>query len=135
MNRRLIIIFVLLLMLSGCATAPEEPEESREIAPLYRQISQEEAHELMESGDGCIILDVRTVQEYEQAHIPGAVCVPNESIKDTPPAELPDTDATILVYCRTGIRSKDAAEKLANMVYTDVREFGGIMSWVYGTEY
>ena len=83
----------------------------------------------MDTKTGYIILDVRTQAEYESAHIPGAICVPNESIGSEPPAELPDQDQMILVYCRSGNRSKQAAEKLVKLGYTNVLEFGGIIDW------
>lgn len=79
-----------------------------------------------------VILDVRTKEEYDQGHIKNAILVPNESIDKTPPRELPDKQAEILVYCRSGNRSKKAAEKLAAMGYTHVLEFGGIITWKYG---
>lgn len=99
----------------------------------YQQISQEEAKNLMDGETSCVILDVRTEEEYAELHIPGAVCVPNETISDTPPEELPDKEQMILVYCRSGNRSKQAAEKLVAMGYSDIREFGGITTWPYET--
>ena len=111
-------------------TAAEEnaaPEETKTMT--YTQISQEEAREMMERDDGHIIIDVRRPDEYESGHIPGAVCIPNESIETEPPAELPDKEQIILVYCRSGRRSKDASQKLANMGYANVYEFGGIIDW------
>ena len=109
--------------LAGCAGDREETEAA------YRQISQEEAMEMMERADGHIILDVRRQDEFVAGHIPGAICVPNESIVDLPPGELPDTEQIILVYCRSGRRSKEAAAKLAAMGYRNVYEFGGIIDW------
>ena len=98
-------------------------------APSYAQISQDEARLMMQDDDGHIIVDVRRADEYAQGHIPGAILIPNESITDTPPEELPDKDQTILVYCRTGRRSKEASRKLADMGYVNVYEFGGINDW------
>lgn len=95
----------------------------------YQQISQEEAKRLMESETNYIILDVRRQDEFDAGHIPGAILIPNETITDTPPAELPDLHQMILIYCRSGNRSKQAAEKLANMGYTNLYEFGGINTW------
>ena len=109
--------------LAGCAGDREETEAA------YRQISQEEAMEMMERADGHLILDVRRQDEFDAGHIPGAVCVPNESIVDRRPEELPDTEQIILVYCRSGRRSKEAAAKLAAMGYRNVYEFGGIIDW------
>ena len=95
----------------------------------YRQVSMDDAISIMESEEGYIILDVRTEEEYSSGHIPGAVCLPNETIADTMPESLPDKEQVILVYCRSGNRSKQAAQKLADMGYTNIVEFGGIIDW------
>ena len=95
----------------------------------YTQISQEQAAEMMKLEGGQIVVDVRRQDEYDEGHIPEAVCIPNESIMTEPPSELPDKDQVILVYCRSGRRSKDAARKLAKIGYTNVYEFGGIINW------
>ena len=89
----------------------------------------EKAVEMMESESGYIILDVRTVEEFNERHIPGAICVPNESIGTEPIEELPQKDQLILVYCRSGRRSKEAAEKLVKLGYTNIVEFGGIQDY------
>ena len=96
---------------------------------IYEQITQEEAKRLMANEKGYIILDARTVGEYATGHIPGAICIPNETIGTTEPAELTDKNQLILVYCRSGNRSKQAAKKLAALGYTNIKEFGGIMEW------
>jgi rhodanese-related sulfurtransferase len=96
----------------------------------YTQISQEEASKMMELDDGHIIVDVRRQDEYDEGHIPGAICVPNESIGCDSPEALPDYDQIILIYCRSGRRSKEAAGKLAGMGYTNIYEFGGILDWM-----
>ncbi|MBQ3974430.1 MAG: rhodanese-like domain-containing protein, partial [Lachnospiraceae bacterium] len=85
--------------------------------------------EMMEEEENCIIVDVRRQDEFETGHIPGAVCIPNETIEEEAPAELPDPDQIILIYCRSGNRSRQAAEKLASLGYTNVYEFGGINDW------
>ena len=95
----------------------------------YRKITQDEAKEMMKRADGHIIVDVRRIDEYDGGHIPGAVCIPNESIGSEMPAELPDKQQIILVYCRSGRRSKEAAQKLSDMGYVNVYEFGGILDW------
>ncbi|MBE5969459.1 MAG: rhodanese-like domain-containing protein [Lachnospiraceae bacterium] len=95
----------------------------------YNQISQEEAKQMMTLDDGHVIVDVRRADEYKEGHIPGAILIPNESISSEQPKELPDLEQIILVYCRSGRRSKEAAEKLANIGYTNVYEFGGIIDW------
>lgn len=93
----------------------------------YVHISQEDAMAQMVDGEDYILLDVRTQAEYAEGHIPGAICLPNETIGSEPPAELPDREQTILVYCRSGRRSAEAAQKLADMGYVNVLEFGGIL--------
>lgn len=95
----------------------------------YVHISQEDARAQMSGGEDYILLDVRTQSEYAEGHIPGAICLPNEAIGSEPPAELPDREQTILVYCRSGRRSAEAAQKLADMGYVNVLEFGGILDW------
>ena len=95
----------------------------------YEQISLEEAKQLMKDEEGYIILDVRTKEEFAEGHIPGAICVPNETISDEMPGELPEKDQLILVYCRSGNRSKQASKKLAELGYTNIKEFGGIIDW------
>lgn len=109
---------VITLILSGCA----QPSG-------YKEITQEEAVKIMQEQSGFVILDVRTAQEFSGGHIPNAINIPNESITDKQPEQLPDKNQMILVYCRSGRRSKQAAQKLADMGYTDVREFGGINTW------
>ena len=95
----------------------------------YTQIDQETAKLMMDLNDGHVIVDVRRQDEYDEGHIPGAICIPNESITDSMPPELPDLEQIILVYCRSGRRSKEAAQKLFDMGYTNVFEFGGIIDW------
>ena len=120
--KRILILLLSLLSLTGCA-APKRT------ADTYRQISMQEAMDMMEKEKNYIILDVRTVAEYESGHIPGAICVPNETIGTEKIPELPDKDQLILVYCRSGNRSKQASEKLVKLGYTNIVEFGGINSW------
>ena len=112
----------LLLLLAGCGAGEKSPGS-------YRRISMEEAVAMMEQEADYILLDVRTQAEYAQGHIPGAICVPNETIGDQEIPELPDKDQLILVYCRSGNRSKQASEKLVKLGYTNIVEFGGINSW------
>ena len=120
MKRIMPILLAALLCLTGC-TAEEKM--------AYRQISQEEAKVMMAQDDGHIIVDVRRQDEYDSGHIPSAILIPNESIETEQPDKLPDKDQIILVYCRSGRRSKEAAQKLADMGYTSVYEFGGIIDW------
>ena len=95
----------------------------------YEQISGAEAKALMDSESGYIIIDARTQEEYDQGHIPGAILIPEYEIADRAEKELPDKDRLILVYCRSGRRSKIAAEELVKLGYTNVKEFGGIIDW------
>ena len=119
--RKLIPLFAALLLIAGCAAPAQESG--------YRQVTAEEAIALMEKESGYLILDVRTAQEYSEKHIPKAVNIPNESIGTEEIPALPDKNQLILVYCRSGNRSKQASEKLAALGYTNVVEFGGINSW------
>ncbi|MDY2663094.1 rhodanese-like domain-containing protein [Bariatricus massiliensis] len=97
-------------------------------------MSAEEAKEKMDNDENIVILDVRTLEEYDEKHIPGAVVIPNETIKKETLKELPDLEQEILVYCRSGNRSRQAAEKLIEAGYTNVYDFGGINEWTYETE-
>ena len=99
----------------------------------YEQISGAEAKALMDSESGYIIVDARTQEEYDEGHIPGAILIPEYEIADRAENELPHKDQLILVYCRSGRRSKIAAEELVKLGYTNVKEFGGIIDWEYET--
>lgn len=119
--KKIIPLIVTFLLLTECA-APAEKEG-------YRQITMDEAVTIMQEKTGYIILDVRTPQEFSDKHIPGAINIPNEAIGTEEISGLPDKDQLILVYCRSGNRSKQAAKKLAALGYTNVVEFGGIIDW------
>lgn len=119
----LIILLTLAVLLSGCGAKAEG-------GTGYEMIGPEEAKTLMDQG-GAIILDVRTQQEYDQGHIPGAILLPDYQVKELAEEYLPDKEQLILVYCRSGNRSKKASETLADMGYTNVKEFGGINDWPY----
>jgi len=97
----------------------------------YEIISQDKAKEIMDSGENHIIIDVREKDEYDEGHIPGAILIPHLSINELADKMLPDKDALILVYCRSGRRSKIAADSLAKLGYSNVKEFGGIIDWKY----
>ena len=99
----------------------------------YEQIGGAEAKALMDSESGYIIIDARTQSEYDEGHIPGAILISEYEIADRAEKELPDKDQLILVYCRSGRRSKIAAEELVKLGYTNVKEFGGIIDWEYET--
>lgn len=110
------------LLLTGCGASAQDNLG-------YRQITMEEAAKRMEQEPAAIILDVRRPDEYQAGHIPGAINIPNETIGSEELPQLPDKDQRILVYCRSGNRSKQASEKLAALGYTQVLEFGGILDW------
>ncbi len=110
------------LLLTGCGASAQDNLG-------YRQITMEEAAKRMEQEPAAVILDVRRPDEYQAGHIPGAINIPNETIGSEELPQLPDKDQTILVYCRSGNRSKQASEKLAALGYTQVLEFGGILDW------
>ncbi len=110
-----------LLLLVGCAAKPARVS--------YRQISMEEAVTMIAEEEGYIILDVRRADEFAEGHIPGAINVANESIGTDDIPELPDKNQLILVYCRSGNRSKQASQKLADLGYTNIVEFGGVIDW------
>ena len=120
--KRLLPLVISMLLLSSC-TAPGGSAVS------YRQINMDEAGNMMKNEKNYIILDVRRPDEYAEGHIPGAINVPNEEIGAADISELPDKAQLILVYCRSGRRSKEASEKLAGLGYTNIVEFGGILDW------
>ena len=115
-----------LLLLAGCGGNTADG--------AYQQITQEDAKEMMDTQE-VIILDVREQAEYDSGHIPGAVLLPVGTIDETTAAEvIPEKDSTVLVYCRSGNRSKTASSTLAELGYTNIYEFGGINTWPYDTE-
>lgn len=118
---KLITVFFTAIFLTCCAGEGE--------SAAYRQVSMAEAKQIMRDQEGYIILDVRRPDEYAEGHIPGAINIPNEIIKDMQIPELPDKSQLILVYCRSGRRSKEAAGKLSKLGYTNIVEFGGILDW------
>ena len=120
--KRFLPFVLLLMLLSSCGTP-------RGSANSYRQISMDEAVKMMKNEKNYIILDVRRPDEYAEGHIPGAINVPNEEIGTANISELPDKSQLILVYCRSGRRSKEASEKLVKLGYTNIVEFGGILDY------
>ncbi len=128
----IIVVFGIgtVVFMTGCSPAGQVMDGDGMVRTFeYTQISQDEAKQMMGKDDGHVIVDVRRDDEYAQGHIPGAILIPNESIEYEQPEELPDYDQIILIYCRTGRRSKEAAQKLADMGYSQVYEFGGIEDW------
>jgi len=126
-----ISIIALLYVLTACSGAMPETAENTE--PGWHTISAEEALTMMEESDNYILIDVRTEEEYNALRIEGAILIPDFEIRERAEAELPDKDATILVYCRSGRRSASAAEILSSLGYTNVYDIGGIIDWPYET--
>jgi len=140
MKKALCIISILLcIFLTACGedkivkdvdtptlTGSEEGEKA-----MYEQITAEEAKKIMDSGEEHIILDTREQDEFDEGHIPNAILIPYTEIENKAEEALPDKNKLILVYCRSGRRSKIAAESLAKLGYTNVKEFGGIIDWSY----
>ena len=124
----LILIITCAAVLYGCTQGSENKMENS-----YEQITPAEAKEIMDSQDGYVILDVRTQEEFDEAHIDGAILIPDYEISDKAESVLKDKNQLILVYCRSGRRSKLAAEELVKLGYTNVKEFGGIIDWPYET--
>ena len=126
------ILLTALLFLTGCAqnTEPAQESEGTQEA-VYMNITQEEAKNIMDTQEGYIILDTRAQDEYDEGHIPGAIVIPHDEILEKAEEILTDKDQLILVYCRSGRRSKLAAEDLVTLGYTNIKEFGGIIDWQY----
>ena len=122
MKHRLFLILLIVLLLTGCAVSTDKDV-------TYTQITMSEAVEMMEIESDYIILDVRRPDEFATGHIPNAINIPNESIGTDEISELPDKNQLILVYCRSGNRSKQASQKLVKLGYSNVVEFGGINDW------
>ena len=126
--KKWIILLLAALLLTGCSVEKGE----KDVAD-YEMITAQQAKEIMDTQDGYVILDTRTEEEYETGHIPGAIVISHEQIKEKAEQVLTDKDQLILVYCRSGRRSKLAAQELVDLGYTNVKEFGGIIDWQYDT--
>ena len=127
-NKQFLIMLLTLALPFGCVGCSDGGSTT------YEQISGAEAKALMDSESVYIIIDVREQDEYDEGHIPGAILIPYGEIADRAEKELPDKDQLILVYCRSGRRSKIAAEDLVKLGYTNIKEFGGIIDWEYEIE-
>jgi len=127
------IAAVLVLLFLVWKNHGKTPAASGGMEAVYHRLTPQEAKARMDSGEKITVVDVRTAAEYAQGHIPGAISLPNESIGTEQPALLPDKSAEILVYCRSGHRSRLASEKLVAMGYTAIYDFGGIIDWPYET--
>ena len=127
--KKLIFLFLAVMMLTACGQAAENNREA-----VYMNITAEEAKQIMDTEEGYIILDTRAQEEYDEGHIPGAIVIPHDEIADRAEEELPQKDQLLLVYCRSGRRSKIVAEALVELGYTNIKEFGGIIDWPYEVE-
>lgn len=127
--KKWMMLLLAVLLLTGCSVEKGEKDVAE-----YEMITAQQAKEIMDTQEGYVILDARTEEEYEQGHIPGAIVISHEEIKEKAESVLTDKDQLILVYCRSGRRSKLAAQDLVELGYTNVKEFGGIIDWPYETE-
>ena len=127
--KKLIFLLLTAILLTACGQAKENDREA-----VYVNITAEEAKAIMDTEEGYVILDTRTREEYDQGHIPGAIQISHDEITEKAEEVLTDKDQLILVYCRSGRRSKIAAEALVELGYTNIKEFGGIIDWPYEVE-
>lgn len=128
--RKWIVILLVALLLTACA----QPEEDQQQEAVYVNITAQEAKQIMDTQEGYVILDVRSQEEFDGGHIPGAILIPDTEITEKAEQVLTDKNQLILVYCRSGRRSKLAAEALVELGYTNIKEFGGIIDWPYEVE-
>ena len=129
MKKSLIWVFAALMLFTACGQDKENMQGAG-----YVNITAEQAKEIMDTQEGYIILDTRTQEEYDDEHIPGAILIPYDEVTEKAEDVLTNKDQLILVYCRSGRRSKIAAEALVKLGYTNIKEFGGIIDWPYETE-
>lgn len=129
MNRTIYVILIIIAIAVGVILMLNRKERYIENEGIIKHVSMDDIVEIMNENKNYIILDVRTIAEYNEGHIPNAICIPNETIGSNTISELPDKEQLILVYCRSGNRSKQAAEKLKKLGYTNLIEFGGIIDW------
>lgn len=127
--KKLVFLLLAVMLLTACGQDTENDQGA-----VYVNITAEKAKEIMDSEEGYIILDVRTQEEYDEGHIPGAIVISHEEIAEKAEGVLTDKNQLILVYCRSGRRSKIAAEALVELGYTNIKEFGGIIDWPYEVE-
>ena len=127
--KKLILFLLPVMLLTACGQANPNSQEA-----VYMNITAQEAKQIMDSEEGYIILDTRTQAEYDEGHIPGAIVISHDEIEEKAEQLLPDKDQLLLVYCRSGRRSKLAAEALVKLGYTNIKEFGGIIDWPYEVE-
>ena len=127
--KKLIVLLLAVMLSTACGQDKENDQGA-----VYMNITAEEAKQIMDTEEGYIILDVRTQEEYDEGHIPGAIVISHEEIAEKAEKVLTDKEQLILVYCRSGRRSKIAAEALVELGYTNIKEFGGIIDWPYEVE-
>ena len=126
---KIIYIILVIIILGGSILIFNRKNKNIEKEETIKYVSMDEIVKIMDENKDYIILDVRTIEEYKEGHIPNAICIPNETIGEGIIKELPDKEQLILIYCRSGNRSKQAAEKLKKLGYTNLVEFGGIKDW------
>ena len=129
MMKKVILMILFVFLLTACGQTTGNQQEA-----AYMNITAQEAKIIMDSQEGFVILDVREQYEYDESHIPGAVLLPLGQVEEKAQEVLPDKEQLILVYCRSGRRSKQAAEALVKLGYTNIKEFGGIIDWPYEVE-
>ena len=127
--KKLILLLLTAMLLTACGQPNTNNQET-----VYMNITAQEAKQIMDSEEGYIILDTRTQAEYDEGHIPGAIVISHDEIEEKAEQLLSDKDQLLLVYCRSGRRSKLAAEALVKLGYTNIKEFGGIIDWPYEVE-
>ena len=127
--KKLVFLLLAVMLLTACGQDKENDQGA-----VYVNITAEKAKQIMDTEEGYIILDVRTQEEYDEGHVPGAIVISHVEIAEKAEEVLTDKDQLILVYCRSGRRSKIAAEALVELGYTNIKEFGGIIDWPYEVE-
>ena len=129
MNKTIYVILIIIAIVVGVILMLNKKDKNIDNEVIIKHVSMDDIVEIMDKNDDYIILDVRTIDEYNAGHIPNAICIPNESIGSDIGSKLPNKEQLILVYCRSGNRSKQAVEKLKDLGYTNLIEFGGIVDW------
>ena len=126
---KIIYIILIIIIIGGVVLMFNKKDKNIENQSTIKYVSMDDIIQIMNENEDYIILDVRTIEEYNEGHIPNAICIPNETIDENVVNILPDKNQLILIYCRSGNRSKQAAAKLEKLGYTNLIEFGGIIDW------
>ena len=129
MNKIIYFILLIIIFVVGAILMFNKKDKHIKNEPTIKYASMDDIIQVMKENKDYIILDVRTIEEYNEGHIPNAICIPNETIGENIVSELPNKEQLILIYCRSGNRSKQAAKKLNQLGYTNLIEFGGIIDW------